>query len=127
MKRLYLILAILLIATTAYAGTHLLRGATATGTQTQGTLFVDGETNHTFSCSFLNSTSITAFTAVLQGTIDDGTTWHDLGTNVFDATELSNKYSMMHSVSRAVDTVRINITVLTGTDLDADCHYQRGE
>lgn len=126
MKKLYLILVILLIATTAYAGTHLIRGATATGTQTQGTLFVDGETDHTFNCSFLNSTSITAFTAVLQGTIDNGTTWSDLGTNAFDAGELSNKFGMLHVVSKAIDTVRINITVLTGTDLDADCHYRRG-
>ena len=118
------ILAVLFFIGTAYAGTIMLNGATATGPS--GYLFVDGEKYHTFNCSFLTSTSITAFTAVLQGSIDNKTTWSDLGTNVFDATELSNRYSMMHPVSRAVDHVRINITALTGTDLDADCYYRSG-
>ena len=118
------ILLVLLFISTAYAGTIMLKDATATGPS--GDLFVDGEKYHTFNCSFLNSTSITAFTAVLQGSIDNKTTWSDLGTNVFDATELSNRYSMMHPVSRAVDHIRINITALTGTDLDADCYYRSG-
>ena len=118
------ILLVLLFISTAYAGTIMLNGATATGPS--GSLFVDGEKYHTFNCSFLNSTSITAFTAVLQGSIDNKTTWSDLGTNVFDATELSNRYSMMHPVSRAIDHIRINITALTGTDLDADCYYRSG-
>ncbi|MCK5613918.1 hypothetical protein KAR91_69290 [Candidatus Pacearchaeota archaeon] len=118
------ILLVLLFISTAYAGTIMLNGATATGASSHQS--VDRETNHTFSCSFLTSTSITAFTAVLQGTIDNKATWHDLGTNVFDATELSNRYSMMHVADRPVDKVRINITTLTGTDLDADCYYIPG-
>ena len=119
------ILLVLLFIGTAYAGTIMLKGATATGAS--GPLEVDGEKYHTFNCSFLTSTSITAFTTVLQGTIDNGTTWSDLGTNVFDATELSNRYSMMHPVSRAVDKVRINITALTDNgDPDIDCYYRSG-
>ena len=119
------ILSVLLFISTVYAGTIMLQGATATGASIPLAV-VNGESEHTFSCSFLNSTSITAFTAVLQGTIDNKATWHDLGTNVFDATELSNRYSMMHVVNRPVDKIRINITALTGTDLDADCYYRTG-
>ena len=119
------ILLVLLFISTVYAGTIMLPGATATGASVPVDV-VDGESEHTFSCSFLTSTSITAFTAVLQGTIDNKATWHDLGTNVYDATELSNRYSMMHVVDRVVDKVRINITALTGTDLDADCYYRSG-
>ena len=127
MKKLYFIFIILLIASTAYAGSHLIRGATATGTQTQGTLFVDGENNHTYGCSFLNSTSITAFTVVLQGSNDNKTTWSDLSTLAYDATDISNKFGMRHADGKPVDWVRLNITALTGTDLDADCYYTRGE
>ncbi len=115
------ILLIFVIVGTSFAGTQMLKNATTTGPSTP--ISVDRERNHTFNCSFLNSTSITAFTAVLQGSIDNKTTWSDLGTNEFDATELSNKYSMMHPVYKAVDHVRINITVSTGPDLDADCYY----
>ena len=119
-----ILLILLLFTSSAYAGTIMLNGATSTGAS--GYLAVDGESTHTFSCSFLTSDSITAFTAVLQGTIDNKATWHDLGTNVFDATELTDRYSMMHVISRAVDKVRIKITVVTGTGLDADCYYRQG-
>lgn len=118
------ILLVLLFISTAYAGTLMLKDATATGAS--GNIFVDGETSHTYACSFLNSTSITAFTVVLQGSIDNKTTWSDLSTLEYDATDLSNKFGMRHAASKPVDHTRINITVVTGTDLDADCYYRAG-
>lgn len=118
------ILLVLLFIGTAYAGTQMLNGATATGSSNP--VFVDGETSHTYACSFLNSTSITAFTVVLQGSIDNKTTWSDLSTLVYDATDISNKFGMRHAASKPVDDVRVNITALTGTDLDADCYYRSG-
>jgi hypothetical protein len=121
MKNIFSILLVLCMVATASAGTIMLKGATTTGPSAP--ISVDRERNHTFQCGFLNSTSITAFTTVLQGSIDKKTTWSDLGTNEFDATELSNKYSMFHVFSKPVDYVRINITVSTGPDLDADCYY----
>lgn len=118
------ILLVLLFVGTAYAGTKMLNGATATGPS--GSLFVDGEKYHTYACSFLNSTSITAFTVVLQGSIDNKTTWSDLSTLAYDATDISNKFGMRHAASKAVDHTRLNITTVTGTDLDADCYYRTG-
>ena len=118
------ILLVLLFIGTAYAGTKMLNSATATGES--GSIFVDGETNHTYACSFLNSTSITAFTVVLQGSIDDKTTWSDLSTLAYDATDISNKFGMRHAADKPADHIRLNITALTGTDLDADCYYRTG-
>ena len=115
---------VLLFISTAYAGTKMLNGATATGES--GSIFVDGEKYHTYNCSFLNSTSITAFTVVLQGSIDNKTTWSDLSTLVYDATDISNRFGMRHAASKPIDHVRLNITALTGTDLDADCYYLAG-
>jgi hypothetical protein len=125
MKRL-IIAALITILTisTAYAGTVLIKGATTTGTGKQ--INVDGQTVHTYSCAFLTSTSITAFTSVLQGSIDNKATWHDLSTHAYDATEISNKYGMRHVYSKPVDWARINITVATGPDLDADCYHRQG-
>ena len=118
------ILLVLLFISTAYAGTIMLNGATATGES--GYVSVAGETSHTYACSFLNSSSITAFTVVLQGSIDNKTTWSDLSTLAYDATDISNKFGMRHAASKPIDYVRLNITALTGTDLDADCYYRTG-
>jgi len=118
------ILLVFLFISTAYAGTRMLSGATTTGAS--NAVFVDGEINHTYACSFLNSTSITAFTVVLQGSIDNKTTWSDLSTLAYDATDISNKFGMRHAASKPVDHTRLNITTVTGTDLDADCYYRTG-
>ena len=111
---------------TATAGTLLLPAATSTGPSTKTVHLTEGEKNHNYSCSFLNSTSITAFTVVLQGSIDKKATWSDLSTNAFDATMISQKFGMRHAESKSVDDVRVNITVVTGTDLNAKCYYRAG-
>ena len=125
MKKIILsiILSIVMVST-AYAGSRMIYEATSTGPGKP--LKVDRAKNHNYTCSFLNSTSITAFTVVLQGSIDEKATFSDLSTNAFDATMISQKFGMRHAESRGMDYVRLNITVVTGPDLDADCYYQSG-
>ena len=126
MKKLILslMLSVVMIGT-AYAGSHMISGATTTTVSLTHHL-TEGEAVHTYACSFLNSTSITAFTVVLQGSIDDKVTWSDLSTLAYDATDITNKFGMRHVTNKPVDDTRLNITVVTGSDLDADCYYSPG-
>lgn len=123
-KIFFTVLLLAFMVSIGYAGTQMIVGATATGPSSP--LKSDKIKTHTYNCSFLNSTSITAFTVVLEGTIDNKVTWDPLSTNAFDATMITNKHGMRHSESKAVDYTRLNITVATGSDLDADCNYKPG-
>lgn len=94
-------------------GTKLLNNVEATGASSGKLKVPSGKTHHTVSMVYDSTGSVTAMTIDLEGSIDNGTTWHQLASHACSAGELSALQAMIHVADKPVDWVRVNVTTLT--------------
>jgi len=88
----------------------ILDAATATGA---GSALKVSPFNTTHSYAATITGAPTAVTVVLEGSLD-GTTWFTLGTHAFSAGELTATAAYVVVAAMPVESVRANLTVLTG-------------
>ena len=72
---------------------------------------------HTVDIDFVDANgSITVLTATLEALA--GTNWRILATHYFTASELASKGCMFHVIDKPAYAIRVNITVITGADVN---------
>ncbi len=105
----------------------LLDAVTSTGVSSEiFSLYRDRQlfNNHTVSVSITGAPS--AVTIDIEGTIDDGATWHQLVQHPFSAGELTATTVMFHFTNKVVDKIRHNLTTLTGGTAPTVTSYHSG-
>jgi hypothetical protein len=91
--------------------------ATGTGdTKHLGDFSVDSEKDGVpdkWTVEITTTDNATAVTIDLEGSIDDGTTFHQLAQHVMTAAELSADQAMFHVVGKGATSIRGNMTTFT--------------